>query len=668
MNWNLLKLLVPSTGDPRVVFQNISKADAQATSRALADLFIYITIIVFAFCFIWVLVSIVRSLWRTWRYNSVVKNDDQAIESSKQSKLPLFQDFRRHLISIPSRDGLENELDRRTVDANEIFREQELGPKFLSSRLVLAAPSILTGIGVLGTFIGLQIGIGGLDLENLKKLEASIVPLIQGCSVAFSTSVWGIGLSLVLSFFEKCLAGFALGQVQKLQGRINGIVLRYVPEASMASLERSSQGTKEILTGLAVAIGDEMQKAIGRLGNEIKDSLENVVREGHGDLAEQSAKLMSEALTAELSNLKQQIGSMSDQFSEKFSGASDQLMESVGAFEPTVRILSETVNSAQNAVTEAVEKLNAHESVMEQMAAASTEVRQAAEAFMSMKETMRQSATQNENAAKAQLLASKANNIVAAKLEVAAERLPEIRQTIDDALRVIASLGEPIADLQTYLARLPEDQQAIQEQRDQSEERRNRMLLHMTGDLAEKVGAAAQQFAQVDGLADKLNVAATSLDEASNELAVFGSQVLDASKAQREASEMSRAAALSGERTAQSLEPLPGAFTGLISGLENAGNSVRSGAEAARNSYRELINLQEQSFRGAEVGLRAMKDRLQEIITQYGDQIEGQTRDLMTEWTNVVTECLRSYEAQTEDLQGYLDEIQEFLNNRIQDD
>ena len=60
------------------------------------------------------------------------------------------------------------------------------------------------------------------------------------------------------------------------------------------------------------------------------------------------------------------------------------------------------------------------------------------------------------------------------------------------------------------------------------------MILSMAGNLAEKVGIAAQQFAQVGELADKLSASATSLEEASNELAVFGQQVLQASKEQRD--------------------------------------------------------------------------------------------------------------------------------------
>ena len=152
------------------------------------------------------------------------------------------------------------------------------------------------------------------------------------------------------------------------------------------------------------------------------------------------------------------------------------------------------------------------------------------------------------------------------------------------------------------------------------------------------------------------------MEGASSELKVFGQQVLQASKEQRDASEASRAAAASGERTAKAFEPLPGAITALTSGLTSAGTSIRVGAEAARDSYRELIVLQKQWFAGAELGLNAMKDRLQTVINSYGGQIEGQTSNLMKEWTEAVKKCLDSYSSQLDEIHGGFEELQSAIN------
>ena len=204
---------------------------------------------------------------------------------------------------------------------------------------------------------------------------------------------------------------------------------------------------------------------------------------------------------------------------------------------------------------------------------------------------------------------------------------------------------------------------AFDKNRAKSEDNRSAMLLKMSGDLAEKVEKAAEQFTKVGELADRLNAAATNLDEASNELAVFGSQMLDASKEQRIASEAARAAAISGEQTAKAMEPLPAAFLELTDGLKIAGSAVEQGAKAAGDSYGQMTTLQKQWFSGVESGLKTMKLRLEDIIKAYGEQIEGQTRDLMIQWTKAVADCLKTYESQVDELRGDLDELQSFLSH-----
>src|SRR5690606_7420224 len=119
---------------------------------------------------------------------------------------------------------------------------------------------ILTGLGVLGTFIGLAMGISGLDLssKNIENLDQSIAPLIKGCSTAFVTSVWGVACSIGFTLIEKFFEWLVIGRIRILQAVFDGIVPRYTAEESMIALHRSSAERENILKGLAIAIGEEM--------------------------------------------------------------------------------------------------------------------------------------------------------------------------------------------------------------------------------------------------------------------------------------------------------------------------------------------------------------------------------------------------------------------------
>ena len=257
MNWSKL---LPSTLNPDVLFRQLSNADHNIATQALRDIVIVLALsiaIMFAVCVMW---QTLTSWFRTRQYLKVTRGGELAAEAVMTSGLTLFRELQHHLIEFPSRDGTGRSSKRRTVDAAEVFRESALGPAFSSSRLILAIPSILTGLGVLGTFVGLQLGIGSLDFNNL---EASIKPLINSCAVAFSSSVWGVGASLLFSWWEKAWEGFALGRVRTIQNRVDGLFPRYVPEEALLEMERTSRGTEELLKGLAVAIGAEMQQASG---------------------------------------------------------------------------------------------------------------------------------------------------------------------------------------------------------------------------------------------------------------------------------------------------------------------------------------------------------------------------------------------------------------------
>ena len=164
---------------------------------------------------------------------------------------------------------------------------------------------------------------------------------------------------------------------------------------------------------------------------------------------------------------------MGQRFTDDFSAVSKEITQQVGAFGPTVTSLAQSVSTSHETVTNAVTKLNAHEAVMASMGDASEKIKQAAESFASMNGTLETSASRNKDAAEAQNEAAKANQEVAVKFSAVGERLPEVRQTIEDAARVIGSLGGPLKDLKELIETLPTKQGELDSKRAESEVMRN---------------------------------------------------------------------------------------------------------------------------------------------------------------------------------------------------
>lgn len=64
-------------------------------------------------------------------------------------------------------------------------------------------PATLTGIGILGTFVGLITGISGLHFQTADEAVVSVEQLLSGIEVAFYTSIVGLTLGLLFNITHR---------------------------------------------------------------------------------------------------------------------------------------------------------------------------------------------------------------------------------------------------------------------------------------------------------------------------------------------------------------------------------------------------------------------------------------------------------------------------------
>ncbi len=62
---------------------------------------------------------------------------------------------------------------------------------------------VMTGLGILGTFIGLSLGLQSFNTGTTAQIAGSIEPLMEGIKVAFHTSIYGMVFSLVFNYVYK---------------------------------------------------------------------------------------------------------------------------------------------------------------------------------------------------------------------------------------------------------------------------------------------------------------------------------------------------------------------------------------------------------------------------------------------------------------------------------
>lgn len=87
-------------------------------------------------------------------------------------------------------------------DIEEVFNEDAVSIKTWRST-ISQIPETLTGIGILGTFVGLIIGIGGIGFSSVTAAITSLQVLISGIEIAFYTSIVGLILSICFNLTYK---------------------------------------------------------------------------------------------------------------------------------------------------------------------------------------------------------------------------------------------------------------------------------------------------------------------------------------------------------------------------------------------------------------------------------------------------------------------------------
>ena len=107
-----------------------------------------------------------------------------------------WESYTQHFIVI-------NDRSRKTEDFAENFFNQNIIQKSMNIGLWKGMPGMFVGLGILGTFVGLSIGISGFNFSSSKNILDSIQTLIDGIETAFLTSLHGIALSIIFGYTKK---------------------------------------------------------------------------------------------------------------------------------------------------------------------------------------------------------------------------------------------------------------------------------------------------------------------------------------------------------------------------------------------------------------------------------------------------------------------------------
>jgi hypothetical protein len=182
---------------------------------------------------------------------------------------------------------------RATSLADNFFSEQAVVDTRLRTEYYKHLPGILTGLGIIGTFTGLIIGLGRFKVpKDLTKVQEQLEQLIDSVGHAFYVSAAAIALAMLFTWIEKSFVAARYRQVELLRELVDsmfkgGAGEEYLERMVAASETSATQAAhiknalvadlKEILTTLANQQIEAQARHTGMIsadvGKAIADSL-----------------------------------------------------------------------------------------------------------------------------------------------------------------------------------------------------------------------------------------------------------------------------------------------------------------------------------------------------------------------------------------------------------
>ena len=322
----------------------------------------------------------------------IVELGEIASEAMSEPRLAhLWSEYAETLHPQREDDGVQMRVAkwRATALADSFFTEQALVDTPLKADFYKHLPGILTGLGIIGTFSGLIMGLINFDV-SLNPLEAQkqLRALVNSVGHAFFVSASAIGLAMLFTWIEKSLVTSCYRQVEELRQIIDslfdaGAGEEYLERLVVASETNATQARhikdalvadlKEILTGLTAQqveaharntgqISVDVGKAIGEhLGTPMAE-IATAVKGVSANQGEAVNRMLTDVLAGFSSQMK-------DMFGGQMTGMTDLLKETSESMRATAdkfgQLAANMDNAGQKTVDAMAERLNHAISSME---------------------------------------------------------------------------------------------------------------------------------------------------------------------------------------------------------------------------------------------------------------------------------------------------------------
>ncbi|HHF0698278.1 TPA: anti-phage ZorAB system protein ZorA [Pseudomonas aeruginosa] len=617
----------------------------------------------------------------------------------------LWREFDESLVLSSDQKHLFN-----TLDAEHFFNARTLAPGLTASRLLAAAPSFLVAIGVLGTFVGLTVGLEGLvgTSDEIEALKGGINKLISGAAVAFMTSVWGVFFSLLLNFVEKMFERSALGQIQQLQHDIDFLYPRIPAEQSLVHIAEYGKESKEALQELHERIGDRLQETLNGMSEAMQtaltDALNNIMAPAIQTLVSTTSQQSTQVLEKLVGNFMDGMTSVGREQGLQMQQAAADVNAAVRGMSERLNQLFSSLNEQQGRQMEVAQQQSAAFETQLQRISGSAEERQAqmeqrfAELMSGLTNQLQtQLGTAQQRDEERQVLFERllgqASSSQTAMLEQFSSSTREQMQAMAEAgnerhsnlekvfSRLMMNLNTQL-DSQMGAAEQREQarQQRFQEQLDQvsthqqellsglasavqATQQQSRLMAdqhqQLLGQLKQVSDATAQSSKHMDSSANQLGLLSANLRQAADSL---GQRLEAVSHSIERAGQQNAELATQLQSQAATLAQLQATLLEGAQRFEQAAGEARNGFGEMKSAQQEFLSSVRHEFTALGEKLReqveAVEKQAEEWLRSYAGEVRVQTDERMNQWNEVSLKYADQMHRVVQNMSSILDELE----------
>ena len=219
-----------------------------------------------------------------------LRNNDNILASLKETNIAPLVDTYSKTINIDTNKGKKS-----NIPASEFINDFSVCKyNNLHLRMLDAVSGVLVGLGLLGTFLGLTLGIKGFDSSNTERINESIQGLLAGMGTAFYTSLAGMIASILFTGLDKAFRYRLYKYTKELTDNLDSEF--YIDDIELANLNQQKI-VNQLYKALKTDIQDQAFSIVAKLtynnaeGQNV--TIGNAIREILTENTKQSKALMS---------------------------------------------------------------------------------------------------------------------------------------------------------------------------------------------------------------------------------------------------------------------------------------------------------------------------------------------------------------------------------------